>query len=172
MDKQSFDSWLQQNYPQLHQQLSDTDSLHDAYVIVIKRNPDSEEYERQLNLAYISARRFYQAYAMRFLLPDPIFWVYQAMKSEDDQPTEQQKQDKDKQDERRLTALQLFVYRNYTKAEYDIFSDFRFRHKQIADIAKQRGLSPKTVASIIEDIVENYKKHKYNEKTKDKHTEE
>jgi len=165
-DKLLFDDWLRRNYPQLHQELSDTDSLHDAYVIVINRNRNAKrnEYRPLMNKAYRAARNFYKAYAMRFLLPDQLFWVYAAMQHPNYEETEEQKSAKDKRDYRKLDALKHFVNKYYTPTEYRIFSDFRFRKKTYKELAKDYGLSVQTISALIQNICESYKKNKYNEK--------
>lgn len=172
MDKQTkflFDRWLQREYPNLNLKFTDTDSLHDAYLIVVNKTTKDNDYSSLVTRAYIAAHRFYIAYKMRYLLSDPLFWVYQAMSGDDEQlltdeqilELQNKQQQEDKQRELRLNAFQQWVKNHYSINDYLIFRMFYYEKLQIWQIAKQTNKTKKEISLIINTMCQEYKTQKY-----------
>lgn len=170
--KQDFDSWLKANYPKLYKDFIDTDSLHDAYIIVASLNKlHHDRYGDAIQRAYLIKRRQYIKYLCTFIFPEPLFWLYQAIEEADefyDDIISQEKQSEsaEKQKQQSLTNFAKWVKNNYTGNEYNIFRMYYYENLEFNDIAKLSGLSKNTITNIINDMCDVYKKNKNNKQAK------
>ena len=157
MDQQTkilFDRWLQREYSTLYRELVDTDSLHDAYIFVVN-NRNVSDFKPALSRAYQAARKYYIAYAMRFLLPDPLFWIYRAMESNEEPPMnndqltalQKEQREEDMRNARRLDAFQQWVRKHFDEKDYAIFRMFYYERLPIASIAKLTAMTKQQIAN-------------------------
>lgn len=160
--KKQFLRWLAAEYPQLHQRLTDTDSLHDACITVYElRNLLPDEFSSLLLRAYNMHRRRYVQYIFRFIVPDPRFWLFQDENEEDTAPdlqqAEQEKEQQEKQNHMKATAFLQWLRAHSTEAELIIFRMFYFEHLELRDIARITGKTKHQILEIIERKCEEYR---------------
>lgn len=176
MDSNNFFHWLATNYPQLHQRLTDTDSLHDACITVYKlRNIIPDEYLTSILRAYQLHRKRYAQYIFRFIVPDPRFWLFREEMPEDmfnelisyDKMTQQQEL-KDMQEEQRRAAsmenFRKFVKKHYTDADAMLVNMFYIQHLSFKDISRLTSMPVNKVKQNIETILTHYRTAKNSER--------
>lgn len=168
-NKKEFDQWLQANYPELYKQFTDTDSLHDAYILVTQLHKvERNRFNDTIARAYLLRRRQQIHYLCTFIFPEPLFWLYQAMEEYDELISEEQKvaqKEKEQTEKRKQQALHNFakwVHRNYPPNEYNIFRLFYIEKLTNQEIVRLTGLSKNTISHIINTMCNEYKQHKNN----------
>lgn len=170
MDKKTFkqfNSWLANNYPELHQQLSDTDCLHDSYLTIAKLSTIlPEQFLSSIKKAYYMHRRKLTAYIFRFVVPDPRFWLfYEEQECQqdyiDDEERDVIEEIEEEQHRKKINAFMQWLRRHTNDEEFAIFRLFYNENQDISIIAKLTGKTKQQVLKVIEQKCNQYREEKY-----------
>lgn len=155
-----FNHFVEANYDELLRSMPQRDMLHSAYITIYHLRkpymPTPDNFRHYLLDAYHRhiAREFY--HAMNFILPDPLFWLYQNER-EDVFDEEGLTEDTAKHSladisDDFIRRLHAFLRTRYSNEQIIIFNLAVLKQNSIADIASITGWKKKDIRLLLADI--------------------
>jgi DNA-directed RNA polymerase specialized sigma24 family protein len=169
---------MEEYYPELVERFGNRDFLHSAYITVYETpcpvGSRRDTFGHRIGNQYFRNKRKEFSRAMRFIVPDPLFWLFQAEQPEEepqpekDEPTVEEKE----KEERNVKSFLRTRFSNEEMIIYSLAMDKNYDEHEISEITgwsvgKVNDLLGRMLEAVVNDYCKPEKKRKSGEGNKE-----